>query len=67
MMKTGQRRHKPDELLSVPALTKSGETLSIQFTVAPVTAADGSIVGIVAVLRDATAIFRELKQLRSRA
>lgn len=65
MMETGQRRHKADEVLSVPALNKSGETLSIQFTVAAVTNDDRSVAGIVAVLRDATQTFRELKRLRS--
>jgi len=64
MMETGRSRHRPDELLSVPALTKSGETISIQFTVAPVPDGDGGIAGIVAVLRDVTATFEELKRLR---
>lgn len=64
MMRTGRSRHGADEILSVPAVTKSGETLSIQFTVAPVLAADGGIDGIVSILRDATATFQELKRLR---
>lgn len=67
MMKTGRSRHGADEILSVPAVTKSGETLSIQFTVAPVLAADGGIEGIVSILRDATAAFLELKRLRKLA
>lgn len=67
MMETGRSRHAADEMLSVPALTKSGETLSIQFTVAPVRGADGEISGIVAILRDNTATFTELKRLRARA
>jgi PAS domain S-box-containing protein len=65
MMATGNSQHRPEELLSVPALTKSGGTLSIQFTVAPVLGEDGGAVGIVAVLRDVSATFRELKQLRA--
>ncbi len=65
MMATGQSQHAPDELLSVPAQTKAGETLSIQFTVSPVPDEDGQVTGIVAVLRDVTAIFRELKRLRA--
>lgn len=67
MMQTGQSRYGADEVLSVPAVTKSGETLSIQFTVVPVLAADGGVDGIVAILRDATATFRELKRLRKLA
>jgi len=67
MMATGQSRHAAHELLAVPAVTKAGETLSIQFTVAPVADPDGSLSGIVAVLRDVSATYRELKRLRDRA
>jgi PAS domain S-box-containing protein len=65
MMQTGQSRYAADELLSVPAQTKNGDTLSIQFTVAPVRGSDGALAGIVAVLRDATTTFNELKRLRA--
>lgn len=65
MMATGQPQHAPEEILSVPAQTKAGEVLSIQFTVAPVPDEDGQVVGIVAILRDVTATFRELKRLRA--
>jgi PAS domain S-box-containing protein len=64
MMATGQSRHAPEELLAVPAITKSGARLSIQFTVAAVSGEEGSIAGIVAVLRDVTATFDEMRRLR---
>ena len=67
MMETGHSSHAPDELLAVPAVTKTGESLSIQFTVAPVRDAAGALAGIVSVLRDVTATFRELKRLRTQA
>lgn len=67
MMATGHRAHDPSEVLSVPAIDKRGAALSIQFTVAAVKREDGSIDGIVAVLRDVTETFRELKQLRREA
>lgn len=67
MMETGKSVHRSDELLSVPALTRSGQTISIQFTVAPVKKAEGQIEGIIAVLRDVTATFQELKRLRAAA
>ena len=51
---------------AVPALTKSGETLSIQFTAAPVGDAEGELAEIVAVLRDVTRMFQQLKRLRAR-
>jgi PAS domain S-box-containing protein len=67
MMETGQSAHGAEEVLSVPALTKSGETRSIQFTLAPVLDAAGQVEGIAAVLRDATDTFAELKRLRAAA
>ena len=65
-MATGLSQHPPEELLSVPAQTKAGQALSIQFTVTAVRDDDGQVAGIVAVLRDATATFLELKRLRAR-
>lgn len=67
MMETGRSRHGPHELLSVPAQTKAGQSTSIQFTVAPVLGEAGELAGIVAVLRDVTATFQELRRLRARA
>ena len=67
MMETGHSSHAPDELLAVPAVTKTGQSLSIQFTVAPVRNAAGTLTGIVSVLRDVTTTFRELKRLRAQA
>lgn len=67
MMQTGQSRYGADELLSVPAVSKAGESLSIQFTVAPVRNNAGDLIGIVALLRNITATFRELKRLRAEA
>lgn len=66
MMASGKSSHAPDELLSVPAVNKAGDKLSVQFTVAPVAASDGTLAGIVALLRDATSTFEELKALRAR-
>lgn len=65
MMASGHSRYGAGDLLSVPAQTKAGAALSIQFTVAPVRGEDGSLAGIVAVLRDVTATFQEMKRLRA--
>lgn len=67
VMETGQPSHAPEEVLSVPATTKAGDRLSIQFTIAPVSGENGGISGIVALLRDATETFAELKRLREAA
>ncbi|MCB1856299.1 MAG: PAS domain S-box protein [Halieaceae bacterium] len=65
MMSTGHSRHEAHELLAVPAVDRSGRTLSIQFTVAPVADENDSLIGIVAILRDVTATFEEIKRLRA--
>ena len=65
MMETGRPRHPSNDPLSVPAQTKSGQTISIHFTVAPLPGPYGVVAGIVAVLRDATATFQELRRLRA--
>ena len=67
MMATGRSRYGAGDLLSVPAVNKAGDTLSIQFTVAAVHDKAGALAGIVAVLRDATATFQEMKRLRAQA
>ena len=66
-MRTGQSRYGEGDLLSVPALHKDGKRISVEFTVAMVKADDGSVEGIAAVMRDNTARFEELKQLRRQA
>lgn len=65
MMETGYAHHPPERLLAVPALTKLGKTISVEFTVAPVRDGTGGLEGIVAVLRDVTERFQELKRLRA--
>ena len=65
-MATGESRYGDGDLLSVPALAKDGATLSIEFTVLPLKSAAGALVGIVAVLRDATKRFAEVRALRKK-
>jgi PAS domain S-box-containing protein len=67
MVETGRSQHAADELLSVPALHKSGATLSIQFTVTVLRGDDGEVLGVAAVLRDVTPVYAELRRLRGLA
>ena len=64
-MATGITRYGTD-VLRVPALHKDGHTLSIAFTVALLTGADGKVEGIAAVVRDESARFAEERALRKR-
>jgi len=63
-MATGKSRYGAGDLLAVPAIRKDGSGLSVEFTIATVTNAQGAITGLVAVLRDVSARFQELKSLR---
>lgn len=64
-MATGTTRYGND-VLRVPALTKSGATISIAFTVAMLHGADGSVQSIAAVMRDDTRRFQQDKAMRDR-
>lgn len=64
-MRTGKSRYGGGDLLSVPALRKDGAQISVEFTIAVVRNEPGSeMLGLVAVMRDATVRFNELKALR---
>jgi len=63
-MRTGQTRYGDGQILSVPAVRKDGKRISVEFTIVPFTDDAGEIIGIAAVMRDATARFEELRTLR---
>ena len=54
------------ETLSVPAVTKDGERISIEFTINLLRGGDGKVLGPVAVVRDVTARWIREKELRQR-
>ncbi|MGE3390596.1 MAG: PAS domain S-box protein [Gammaproteobacteria bacterium] len=67
MMETEEPHHPPDGLRAVPALTRSGKAISIEFTVAPVRDGQGMVESMAAILRDVVERFEELKRLRKAA
>lgn len=64
MMRSGQSRYSGGDTLSVPALRKDGTRLSVEFTIVAIEDGQDRICGLVAVMRDVTARFDELKALR---
>jgi PAS domain S-box-containing protein len=54
------------ETLAVPAVTKDGERISIEFTINLIRDGDGKVLGPVAVVRDVTARWVREKELRQR-
>lgn len=64
VMATGESRYGHGDLLSVPALTKDGRRISVEFTIAMLHDEGGKVAGTVAVMRDVSKRFEELRELR---
>ena len=64
MMSSGQSRYPEGHLLSAPGRRKDGSQVSIEFTVVALKDDQGRVSNIVALMRDVTARFEELKALR---
>lgn len=65
VMETGNSRYGRGDLLSVPGLTSDGRRISVEFTI--VMLRDGErITGTVAVMRDVTKHFEEVRELKRR-
>lgn len=65
-MRTGETRYGSGDILAVPALTKDGRRISVEFTIVLLHGDDGKVSGIAAILRDVTDRFQELRTLRRR-
>jgi PAS domain-containing protein len=64
-MTSGETRYAHD-VLRVPAVHKDGRALSIAFTVGLLNGPQGTVTGIVAVIRDETQSFTEKRALLKR-
>jgi PAS domain S-box-containing protein len=65
VMKTGATKYGQD-VLAVPALTKSGRRISVEFTVVLLKDPAGSVLAVAATLQDVTARWERDKELRQR-
>jgi PAS domain S-box-containing protein len=66
VIETGESRYGHGDLLSVPALTRDGRRISVEFTIALLRDERQMISGTVAVMRDVTARFDEVRELKRR-
>jgi len=64
VIETGQTRYGAGDLLAVPAITKEGRQISVEFTIVLLYAPDRRVSGVGAILRDVTARFEETRRLR---
>ncbi len=60
----GRSRYGEGELLSVPALTRDGLKISVEFTIVMLCDAAGRVDGVAALLRDATERYEEIRRLK---
>lgn len=63
-MRTGTSRYAAGDLLAVPAVTKDGSHISIEFSVVLIRDEGARVIGVGAIVRDVTTHFLELKHLR---
>src|SRR5690348_5715549 len=61
---TGTSRYGHGDLLSVPGLTRDGRRISVEFTIVMLRDGAGRVAGTVAVMRDVTKRFEEVRDLR---
>lgn len=67
VMITGESRYGQGDLLAVPALTKDGRRISVEFTIVMLRDTQGRPAGTAAILRDVTKSFEEKLRLRKAA
>ncbi len=65
VMATGATKYGR-ELLAVPALTKDGRRISIEFSIALMRAPTGELLGAAAIMQDVTARWQQQKDLKER-
>lgn len=65
VMATGVTKYGRD-LLAVPAMTKDGRRISLEFSIALLHAPTGELLGAAAIMQDVTARWQQQKELRER-
>lgn len=63
-METGRSRYGEGDMLSVPAIRKDGAAISVEFTIVPLKSETGRMDGMIAIMRDVTARFEEMRELK---
>lgn len=66
VMVTGESRYGYGDVLAVPGLRKDGKGISLEFTIAAIRNQNGKIMGMVAIMRDVTLRFEEMRALRQK-
>jgi len=64
VMATGKSRYDHGDVLAVPGMKRDGTQISIEFTIVQVRDSAGELNGLVAIIRDATKSYEEVRALK---
>ncbi|CAG9180896.1 PAS domain-containing protein [Cupriavidus pinatubonensis] len=64
-MDTGDSHPGTGDLLSVPGIRKSGQRVSLEFSIVALKDAHGEVAGLAAIMRDVTKRFEEVRSLKA--
>lgn len=67
VMAGGDSRYGHGDVLAVPGVRKDGAGISVEFTITPMLDEAGATAGLVAIMRDVTRRFEEMRALRRQA
>ena len=63
-MESGESRYGYGDILAGPGMKKDGGKVSIEFTIMPLRDGNGALTGVVAIMRDVTKRFEEMRALK---
>ena len=66
VMATGESRYGRGDILAVPAIRKDGRRISVEFTILALRDEGGAMAGMLAIMRDVTSRFEEMRALRQK-
>lgn len=64
VMNGGDSRYGHGDVLAVPGIRKDGSQISVEFTIIPLRAKTGELIGLAAIMRDVTKRFEEVRALK---
>jgi PAS domain S-box-containing protein len=62
----GESRYGQGDILAVPGIKKDGSPVSLEFTIVPLQNGAGELTGLVAIMRDVTRRFEEVRALKQK-
>jgi PAS domain S-box-containing protein len=64
VIETGESRYGHGDILAVPGIREDGTGLSLEFTIIPMRGGTGELTGLIAIMRDVTRRFEEMRDLK---